>query len=117
MVNAHLVTGKEGEALALTYLQDLGYKLHDRNVRLGRDEIDLVMFDPLDRVVVFVEVKTRLRSGISPSRNLTFKKKDKLRRSARKWVAHYDYDGGYRIDVVFVIGTEVVGYVKELAWQ
>ena len=49
--------GARGEQAAEKYLKKLGYRIVDRNVRLGRCELDLVAVD--GRTVVFVEVKTR----------------------------------------------------------
>jgi putative endonuclease len=51
-----LVTGLQGEQVALDYLRQQGWKLIDRNVRALGGEIDLVMLD--EGTIVFVEVKT-----------------------------------------------------------
>jgi putative endonuclease len=49
--------GKRGELEAVRYLQRQGYRIVERNVRLGRGEIDLVAYD--GKVLVFIEVKAR----------------------------------------------------------
>lgn len=48
--------GAESEAIAAKHLERLGYIGVERNVRLGRGEIDLIMVD--GDAVVFVEVKS-----------------------------------------------------------
>jgi putative endonuclease len=53
----HIEAGRNGEAVALTYLLKRGYVLRDRNIRFGRGELDLVMDAP-DGDLVFIEVKT-----------------------------------------------------------
>lgn len=49
--------GAWAEALAEQALRDLGWRLLDRNVRLGGGELDLVFAD--GRFTVFVEVRAR----------------------------------------------------------
>lgn len=112
--------GSTGEALACRYLQNLGYKIRGRNIRIGRhDEIDILAFDPLDRVLVFVEVKTRSRADehFLPEMNVDFRKKTALRRAARQWVTEHAFEGGYRIDVVSIAEGKVTGHIRELSWE
>ena len=49
--------GRLGEDAAARYLTDKGYHILDRNVYLGRAEIDIVAEN--DTFIVFAEVKTR----------------------------------------------------------
>lgn len=49
--------GKRGEALAASYLKNIGYTILDRNWEGKTGEVDLVAMD--EDTVVFVEVKTR----------------------------------------------------------
>ena len=49
--------GRRAENLALLHLQDKGFRLESRNVKLGRGELDLIMWD--GEILVFVEVKGR----------------------------------------------------------
>ncbi|HID55979.1 TPA: YraN family protein, partial [Candidatus Poribacteria bacterium] len=55
--------GLLGEEIAADFLRRKGYRLLERNIRIGRGEIDLVALD--GETLVFVEVKTRkgLRYG------------------------------------------------------
>jgi putative endonuclease len=108
-----------GERTAARYVQRLGYKVLEANVRLGKDEIDLVAFDPTDQVMVFIEVKTRakLHEDYRPELNLDFRKRRMLRRSARRWVAWQHYEGGYRIDLICVAEGRVTDHIKELEWD
>ena len=115
---SHLKTGKKGEQIAANYLISIGYKIRGKNIRLSRDEIDILAYDPFDKVLVFAEVKTRTfyKEDILPSVNLTFSKKRKLCRSARRWIAKYKYEGGYRIDAVYIAAGKVLQHVKEIEW-
>ncbi|MCK5019547.1 MAG: YraN family protein [Candidatus Peribacteraceae bacterium] len=114
----HLVIGKQGEQIAQNYLVSLKYEIRDTNIRIKRDEIDIIAYDPFDNVLVFAEVKTRskYRDDLSPSVNMTTSKRIKLCRSARRWVCNHAYDGGYRIDLIYVAGGKVIQHVKEMEW-
>lgn len=112
----HLQIGAAGEAVALTYLKDLGYKYHAQNVRVGRDEIDLIFFDPGDQVIVLAEVKTRSKSDpdFHPSVNLTSSKLRKMHRAASRWVDQKSYEGGWRLDLICVEHGRVIDHLQDL---
>ncbi len=117
MVSSTQSIGSHGELVALKFARSLGYKLYRQNVRIARDEIDLIMYDPPERMIVFIEVKSRSRSipDFGPETNLTQKKRAKLFRSARAWANQHEYEGSFRIDVIYVIGGVVTDHLKELA--
>ncbi|MBI3331807.1 YraN family protein [Candidatus Peregrinibacteria bacterium] len=112
----HLALGSSGEELAVKFLMSLGYTILHRNVRMGRDEIDIIAEDTEDEVLVFVEVKTRakLDEDFLPSMNAGPRKWKKLRRAAWKWTAEHSYDGGWRMDLVSVAEGSVIDHVKEI---
>lgn len=114
----HLRVGKAGEAAAHAYLRALGYELRGANVRVGRGEIDLLAYDPQDGVLVFVEVKARSRAheAYRPELNLTPRKRSRMAKAARQWIAETDYQGGYRLDLLCVAGGRIVDHLRELAW-
>lgn len=112
----HIQTGTQGESLAVAYLQKYNFKIYDRNVRLGRDEIDIIAYDQEARMLVFVEVKTRSRydPDFLPALGVTPRKKRALRRAVWKWMQQKEYDAPWRIDVVFVIGSQVFQHVRQI---
>lgn len=109
-------TGDDGEIAALGYLRARGYKILGRNVRLVKDEIDIIAFDPFDRCVVFAEVKARARktSEYSPGMRLDARKKAAMSRAAQKWITKKNYHGGYRIDAILVADGKVMDHYKEI---
>ena len=102
----HLILGRQGERIALRYLQILGYRIIGRNVRLGKDELDLIAYDDEDRTLVFVEVKARVREDEEyiPELNFSYEKQMRIQRAAENWIAAHRYEGGYRIDLIAVAG-------------
>jgi len=112
--------GCQGEQAASRYLLSLGYEIRGRNVRVGaRNEIDILAFDPVDAVLVFAEVKARSRrdKDFRPELNVDHRKIRAMRHAARLWVGKHAYDGGYRIDLLSVVGGRVVGHLKQLSWE
>jgi putative endonuclease len=84
--NGKLLLGKEGERLAERYLQKKGYKLVERNYRCTAGELDLIVLD--QRVVVFVEVKTRTGHGFgTPLEAVEFRKQRKMIQAAQFFLA------------------------------
>ncbi|MBI3336698.1 YraN family protein [Candidatus Peregrinibacteria bacterium] len=115
----HIATGKRGENIAEKYLRKLGYPIWDKNMRIGRrDEIDLIAYDNKERVLVFIEVKTRStpNEDFHPLLNFTYKKRQSFQRAVRRWIARQEYEGGYRMDVICVMGGEVAEHIREVAW-
>jgi len=111
-----MVVGREGEEIAKKYVQSLGYHFYAQNVRIGRDEIDLIAFDPNDKVLAFIEVKTRKKLSVDypPELGLTDSKREKIERSANAWVDAHDYEGSFRLDLICVAGKKVVSHMKEI---
>jgi putative endonuclease len=91
-----------GEGQALTYLQQLGMDLIERNCSVAGGEIDLIMEDA--DVLVFVEVKTRrsLRFG-SPEESITNTKVGRIYQAALAYLDQFESDHrNWRIDVVAI---------------
>lgn len=113
----HLLVGEKGESLAVDFLRTLGYRIIASNVAVGaHDELDIIAVDPKDRVLVFIEVKSRARrdDDYVPSLNLTREKRRNMFRAARRWIAAHRYDGGYRFDLVGIAGGSVVEHIPDV---
>lgn len=97
--------GRLGEDVAAKYLQNKGWIIADRNIRVGGVEIDIVAFDPGGEAVL-VEVKSLTSGGVlMPEDNMTYFKMERLRRAATYYVNSRggDSTGGVRIDCVCVL--------------
>lgn len=105
-MNNNQTLGQKGEETATEYLKKQGYEILDRNYREKWGEIDLVA--KKDEVISFIEVKTlnvsRETSLVSPFENITRKKRQNLKRSARLYLARkrYPADIEWQIDVIAI---------------
>ena len=99
-----VAVGRRGEEIAARFLTERGARIVGRNVRVGRDEIDLLL--DIDGQRVVVEVKTATDNGSSPrpEENFDENKAARIRRAARNLDTPVQ-----RIDLVtVVIGAEGV---------
>ena len=105
--------GRGGEARALAYLEEQGYKLLRKNYRSGPREIDLIM--QTGCTVVFVEVKARSSTGYgTPAEFVTPAKQRLLTLAAQAYLMEMDLpDVPARFDVIEVyLGTDQVRHIE-----
>jgi putative endonuclease len=110
--------GRAAEEAAARYLQRRGWRLLDRNVRIGRGELDLVARRGV--VLAFVEVKARRsRTAGSPEDAVTPHKRRQIARLAALWLAARPWalNGvtDVRFDIVAVDATAATVCVRHLA--
>jgi putative endonuclease len=78
--------GLRGEELAASHLEQQGYRILARNVRVGRCELDVIA--TRGRTVVFCEVRTRASDAlIEPVESIDPAKVARVRRAAAQWLA------------------------------
>ncbi len=98
--------GRIGEAAAAVRLEELGYTVLGKNVRIGRDEIDLVAED--EGHICFVEVKTRRQYPAyrapegTPAEAVDIRKREAMIRAAEGWLSAHPSEKTPRIDVMEV---------------
>ncbi|MDR3641711.1 MAG: YraN family protein [Humidesulfovibrio sp.] len=99
----HLNVGRIGEDAAAAHLEAKGLKVLERNVALGRLELDLVCEDA--NTLVFVEVKTRAEGSLgTPADGLTAQKRARLLRAAQGYLSKHDlWQRPCRFDFVSVL--------------
>ena len=83
--------GDEGERLAALRLETLGWRVLARNLRLGRDEVDLLAVDPgPPAALVVVEVRRRGRRDFGlAEETLDHRKRMALRRVVAELAGRY----------------------------
>jgi len=97
-----IATGKNGEELAVQYLEKQGYAIVERNYRVRAGEIDIIARD--GEFLVFVEVKTRRSNRFgSPFEAVDFRKQQQIIRVARMYLARHGGENyAVRFDVAAV---------------
>lgn len=104
MTSSKIHEGQRGEEIAVKYLQNKGYKVIGRNFRLRNGEIDIIALEDKNKVLVFVEVKTRISSQFgSPLEAITPWKLRSIIRTAQYYKhIHPNLPESLRIDAVSV---------------
>ena len=98
--------GAEGEAVAQEYLKNEGYKILETNFYTKKGEIDIIATK--DKIIVFVEVKTRSNDKFgTPAMAVNYKKKQHIKITAKIFLmlhklAKYEI----RFDVIEVFASE-----------
>lgn len=103
MPAGHLDLGRQGEDAAALLLAQKGLRILERNLRLGRLELDLVCEE--GDTLVFVEVKTRAEGSLAtPADGLTRQKRSRLLRAAQAYLAKHNlWHRPCRFDLVAVL--------------
>ena len=104
----NITVGKLGEEIAAAFLTDRGYRLLERNFRCKGGEVDIIVRDPSDNSLVFVEVKARrgLTYGV-PQLAVTPFKQRQISKAALTWLSRDRlHDTNARFDVIAILLDE-----------
>ena len=103
------IRGALGEEAAVNYLRQNGFRIAERNYRVGQDEVDIIAmrYDEIH----FVEVKTRKFGSLTaPEQAINERKLRAMRRAASAYLAQHRCD----LEPTFsLIAIEVVGEAVE----
>ena len=104
--------GDAAEDAALDHLHDAGLVLVARNYRTpgrGGGEIDLIMRDPQDATLVFVEVRQRRSAGFGgAAASVDGRKRHRLVFAAQHFLSRYAAPPPCRFDVVAIDGDSLL---------
>jgi putative endonuclease len=106
--------GNVGEEQACAFLKKKGCKILEKNFRAGHGEIDIIA--RLGKIVLFVEVKTRVSADFAqPWESVGYRKRKNLRTAAKFYVQQKPRAGEeYRFDVLSI--TMKDGSSAEIEW-
>jgi putative endonuclease len=88
------------------WLKRRGYRVIERNLRLGDDEADIIALDPDGSTIVLVEVKTRRRASPAPEESIGSAKRFRLARTAARLQQTRYPNRALRFDVMTIIWPE-----------
>ena len=95
--------GQKGEEIACRYLGQIGYKIIDKNVRIGRGEIDIICQRRAEFIIVEVKTRTNECYGI-PEEAITAKKALKLAELAQLYLQINSLKNvSIRVDIIVVV--------------
>lgn len=98
--------GRWGEEIAAAYLNRNGYLIVDRNFYTPEGEIDIIALqdEEEERILIFVEVKTRTSEKYGyPEEAFTRKKWDHMLKAIDRFLQDQpDYGDAWQIDVIAI---------------
>lgn len=112
----HNDIGHFGEEATCRYLQDRGYKIVERNWRLGYIEIDIIAEN--DEYVAFVEVKTRTTrfADVNPEQYVDEHKKKFMTVAGNGYMKHNQITKLLRFDISGVLWNKDTNQVEEIRY-
>lgn len=98
----HNDLGRWGEATAATFLLQKGYQIIAKNYRSWQAEIDLIA--QKNKMLIFVEVKTRSGTGFGMPEEFVNSAKAKLvMRAAENYIFDIDWNFDVRFDIISIL--------------
>ncbi|CAM1351043.1 YraN family protein [Tenacibaculum insulae] len=109
----HNELGKEGEKLAVEYLQKNGYLIVEKNYRFLKAEVDIIA--KKEKVLIAIEVKTRTSTYFGNPQDFVNPKKIKLLVSAiDNYIVKNDIDLEVRFDIIAILKNKKTVEIKHL---
>jgi putative endonuclease len=76
--------GIAGEKIALRYLRNNGWRCIGKNIRFGKDELDILAVSPDEKTLAIVEVRSTLQKNKKPERTIDRRKRNAMLRVAKQ---------------------------------
>lgn len=101
--------GSTGELIAKNFLTKKKFKFIKSNYRYERAEIDLIFEDCANKILLFIEVKTRKNKKFGePEESVTIHKQNNIKKAVMGYINENDVYASHdiRIDVISILMTE-----------
>ncbi|MCZ6701551.1 MAG: YraN family protein [Ignavibacteria bacterium] len=101
--------GKKGEEIAVNFLKNEGFQIIEQNYRYGKGEIDIIIKDPTDKYLAFVEVKTRQNLDYGePEYAITKNKQRQIKKMAELYLYDKEIEElDCRFDVISILLEDI----------
>ena len=94
--------GIDGEDYAVRYLVGAGFTIVTRNWHCPDGEVDILALDGNTLVVIEVKTRTSTAYGL-PLEAVTWRKAEKLKTLAMRWLREHPHRGPVRFDVISIV--------------
>lgn len=115
----HNELGFRGERIAKEMLIQKGYEILEENWVFERAEVDLIAY--LNRIIIFVEVKTRSSIDFGlPEDFVNHAKRKRMGNAADEYIELMDHEGEVRFDIVSVFfktnNRYTINHIEDAFW-
>jgi len=115
----HNDLGRHGERLAAAFLIEKGFEILDENWVYRRAEIDLIVY--VNRIIVFVEVKTRSSTGFGlPEDFVNYSKQQHMANAADAYIEIMNHEGEVRFDIISILfkknNNYTINHIEDAFW-
>jgi putative endonuclease len=98
----HHLLGKQGEEMALVFLEEKGFRVIEKNWRYRKAEVDLIATD--GQTLVIIEVKTRSTDYFgAPEESINKTKQKLLCEAANAYIELKELKNEVRFDIVSIV--------------
>ena len=108
----HLITGQKGEQIAAELLEKKGFKIIQRNWKMGHLEMDIIAGNKTE--LVFAEVKTRTSTFRGrPEEAVDILKQRRMVAAANAYIKYYSEERKLRFDIIGILMNKL-GEIVEI---
>lgn len=108
----HNKIGENGEDLATNFLLSNGYNVLEKNYRFDRAEIDIIA--KKDKILVFVEVKTRTTDFYgNPEDFLSVAQQKRITKAAQHFIEKNNWQNEIRFDIIAINTHNELHHIKD----
>lgn len=110
----HNIIGHLGEDATCKYLEQHGYRIVERNWRLGNIEIDIIAENKTDLVLVEVKTRTTTFAHVNPEEYVDEQKKRFMTIAGNAYMKHKHIEKNLRYDISGILWNKRTNTVDDI---